>query len=332
LRLVIAVCVVTAVAVGAIALFRGDIFGSKGSGLGKQFDYNLAEYRKIDPSLISYRQVQTLQTPLDAPRGLAIGPDGSIYVVGDDSLLIYQPIDRPPRKVKLDDTPQAIAVSADTQGKTTIYIATKRYVAVYENLDQAPRRWERLNDRAYLTSIIVAYDGSIFAADASNCEVLRYNPTGEVIGRIGRKDPDRNIPGLVLPSPHLDVAISTDGLLRVTNSGRHRVEAYTFDGDLELSWGFPSPGIDGFCGCCNPTDIAVLVGRQIVTSEKCLSRVKVYDAMGEFLCVVAGPNDFAEITDGMDVAVDKAGRILVLDPKARVVRIFEGEPPTRVRQ
>ena len=34
-----------------------------------------------------------------------------------------------------------------------------------------------------------------------------------------------------------------DGLLWVVNPGRHRLEAYTFDGDLQSYWGEESLGI-----------------------------------------------------------------------------------------
>ena len=70
------------------------------------------------------------------------------------------------------------------------------------------------------------------------------------------KNADRNVPGFIVPSPFLDVMIHRDGLLRVNNPGRHRVEAYTFDGDLEGAWGKPTAAIEGFCGCCNPIAIA----------------------------------------------------------------------------
>jgi len=325
-ELAVVACVAAAFAVGAVVLLRSDIFGAAGSGLGGQFAYDLSKFRKVDPGLISYRQVRTLEVPLAAPCGLALGTDGRIYVVGDDSLLIYPSPGGRPRRIALGETPQAVATAADAEGRTVIYVAAKRYIAVYDDPDKPPRRWRKLDENAHLTSVVVADDGSVFAGDAGNRVVLRYDPAGRIIGRIGRKDAARNIPGLVAPSPHLDVAIGADGLLRVTNPGRLRVEAYTFDGDLELSWGVASPGIEGFSGCCNPTDIAVLPGGQIVTSEKGLERVKVYSPTGEFLCVVAGPRTFSRGASGLDLAVDKSGRIWVLDPPAKVVRVFEGSP------
>jgi hypothetical protein len=88
------------------------------------------------------------------------------------------------------------------------------------------------------------------------------------------------------------------------------------------NWGRPAAEIDGFCGCCNPTDFALLPDRRFVTSEKGLARVKVYGAEGKFECVVAAPEVFAEDVVGLDLAADAQGRIYVLDPSAKAVRIF----------
>jgi hypothetical protein len=121
---------------------------------------------------------------------------------------------------------------------------------------------------------------------------LRYNRSGKFIRRIGKKDKARNIPGFVVPSPYFDLAIAPDGLLRVVNPGRHRVEAYTYDGDFELAWGETSMRIEGFCGCCNPVNFALLPDGKFVTSEKGLPRIKIYDVDGTFMEVVAGPEHF----------------------------------------
>jgi hypothetical protein len=128
----------------------------------------------------------------------------------------------------------------------------------------------------------------------------------------------------------------------VTNPGNHRIEAYTFEGDLEFSWGKFSSNVVSFCGCCNPVNFAILRGSRsagtddsFVTCEKGLTRVKIYDVEGAFVGVVAGPEQLVEggtarIDEwasegkaiGFDVAVDAAGRIFVLDTIKNVVRIF----------
>ena len=112
----------------------------------------------------------------------------------------------------------------------------------------------------------------------------------------------------------------------MNNTGRHRVEAYTRDGDLEFSWGKASAAIEGFCGCCNPTGLALLPDGRCVTCEKGLPRVKVYSPQGVFESVVAGPESFPENANatfvngaedcrlgGLDAAVDSQQQIYVLD-------------------
>ncbi|MBM3243119.1 hypothetical protein FJZ31_43220, partial [Candidatus Poribacteria bacterium] len=50
--------------------------------------------------------------------------------------------------------------------------------------------------------------------------------------------------------------------------------------------GYLSMDIDGFCGCCNPVNFAMLPDGRFVTCEKGLPRVKIYDADGTFSGVV----------------------------------------------
>jgi hypothetical protein len=59
-----------------------------------------------------------------------------------------------------------------------------------------------------------------------------------------------------------------------------------------------------------------------VTSEKGIPRVKVYRADGTFECVVAGAESFKNDEVGLDVAAARDGRIYVLDPADKTVRVF----------
>ncbi len=118
--------------------------------------------------------------------------------------------------------------------------------------------------------------------------------------------------------------------------GMHRIEAYTFDGHLELSWGKRGMGIEAFCGCCNPSNIAILPDGRVVTAEKGIPRVKVYSADGRVRVrrgragtswprTARRPSRLATSSrlHPVDLAVDSRARILVLDPAAGCVRIFE---------
>jgi hypothetical protein len=213
-----------------------------------------------------------------------------------------------------------------------IYVGIIDHIEVYSRQGKQLSSWDSLGQRALLTSIAVAKN-DVFVADAGNRIVLHYDTNGNLINRIGGKDTDRNIPGFVIPSPYFDLVMRRDELLRVVNPGKHRIEAYTFDGDFEFSWGKYSTNVQGFCGCCNPINIAVLKDDSFVTCEKGLARIKIYDPEGTFVGVVAGPEQFGVTahvcttpeqcqSGGYDVAVDAQDRIFILDTIKNVVKIF----------
>jgi hypothetical protein len=165
--------------------------------------------------------------------------------------------------------------------------------------------------------------------------VVIYDLTGKVISRFGKANEDQGFEGIIVPSAYFDLALSQDGLLRVVNPGRLRVDAFTRDGQYEFSWGEPGNAIEGFCGCCNPCALAVLPDGRFVTAEKGLMRVKVYNSDSGFEGVVAGFTDLnirlepkiCKTPDecranALDVAVDQAGDIYVLDTDRAQVRVF----------
>ena len=182
--------------------------------------------------------------------------------------------------------------------------------------------WDIINDRVVITSIAIA-DSSVFVADAGNKIVYHFDLAGNLINEIGRKDSTQGILGFFIPSPYFDVAIGRDDELWAVNSGRHQLEAYNSDGHLISSWVKRSMTLDGFSGCCNPSHIAILPDGSFVTSEKGLVRVKILGPSGALKSVVAGPDQFEEETRGLDLAVDSQNRIIILDPKRGLIRIFE---------
>jgi hypothetical protein len=322
---------VLAIVTAIFVLARLDVTGRKGSGLSDQFVYDVKDLAKIDPNLILYQEsVLPIRTGFTNARGLVVGPQRSIYVAGDKAIRRLSESGELLAEIKLADMPGCLAAADD--GK--IYTGMKDHVEVYNGQGKRLANWQSLGRDAVLTSIAISKD-DVFVADAGDRIVLRYDTTGKLINRIGRKDPQRNIPGFVIPSPYFDLAVGRDGLLRVANPGLHRIEAYTFDGDLEFWWGKFSSDLQGFCGCCNPVNFALLEDGSFVTCEKGLVRIKIYDPQGVFVGVVAGLEQLVEggtsqicmlpgqrQAGGFDVAVDSRGRILVLDTIKNTIRIF----------
>ncbi len=333
IRIFAGALIAVAVVIGVIALVRLDVTGKKGGELGREFVYDIEGLAKIDPNLILYEEsAQPISTGFAKSHGIAADSQGLVYVAGDKAIRIFAQGGGLSGEIKLADMPGCVAAGGDGN----IYIGVKGHVEVYDREGKQLASWpvSGENDDSLLTSIAV-WKNDVFVADAGNRIVLHYDTVGKPINRIGGKNEDKSIAGFVIPSPYFDLAVGSDGLLRVANPGRHRVEAYTYDGNLEFWWGKFSSDVTGFTGCCNPVNFAILEDGSFVTCEKGVIRVKVYSPEGDFVGVVAGPEQLVEDgvsyvcktaaecqTGGFDVAVGPRGQILVLDTIKNIVRTF----------
>ena len=330
-KILIAIVITFAIVFAIVALLTTDRTAQMGSGLGEEYTYDLTRFKTVDPALILYEEaIPIIETGFTKSTGVAVGPEDKIYIAGDQQILVLNSAGQKLSTIPLPQAPQCLTIAADG----TVYVGMMDHIIIYDNQGKQSNRWEPAGARTVLTSIATRND-NVFTADAGNRIVLRYDKTGKLLNRIGEKDPANDIPGFIVPSPNFDIALADDGLLRVVNPGAHLIEAYTFDGHREFWWGEYNFEIEGFSGCCNPTDIALLNnGAGFVTAEKGITRVKIYDADGQFVGVVAGPESFVEhdrITEfqgggssigGLDVAVDSQNRVLVLDTLTSQLRIF----------
>jgi hypothetical protein len=316
-----AITVAAIVVVLAIVGFFAWRFGPCGSGRCRvtpsEYDSKMLALARTDQNLIRYHEVGAIPLGLREPTGIAVDKAGRIYAAGDYAIRVFRANGAHELDFRTADRPYCVAVSDDGM----IYAGMRDHVEVFGRNGARVAAWSSAGGRAYFTSIAVL-GGNLWAADSGNRVVLRYSLSGKLATTIGAKDPARNAPGLVAPSPYIDVAPLSSGAIWVSDPGRHQVELYAPDGQMKRSWGTASFAIDGFSGCCNPTGIALLPGGRFVTSEKGLPRVKVYGADGTFQCVVAGRESFAPDVAGLDLATDARGRVYVLDPSARSVRVF----------
>lgn len=303
----------------------------KTTGEPNPFAYDVDRLRHTDPKLIHYREVARFASPRPEPRRIAMSPTGHLFLAAGSYLLELKPDGSLVREMALAAEARCVAVDADG----LIYAGLRDHVEVLDNKGAKKASWAVPAPKSYVTGLAVAKD-AVFVADAGQRLVLRYDRSGQLVKTIGKRDAARNVPGFIVPSPFFDVELASDGLLRVTNPGRHRVELYTMDGDFELHWGQASMGIAGFCGCCNPINLALLPDGRYVTVEKGLPRVKIHANDGQFESVVAGCESFAEnakacgpqdcSVGGLDAAVDEKGRIYILDLVAANIRVMEKNP------
>jgi hypothetical protein len=287
--------------------------------------YDVERFRKTDPALVHYELASRWASPRREPKRLCFGPEGRLWLSAGKQVLALDRQGNRSQEFEVREEVRCLAVAADGQ----VWVGLKDHLEVFDPQGRRVAQWEPPAKKAWLTSVAVG-PKDVFVSDASNRIVYRHDRAGKLVGRLGAKDAAQDIPAFVVPSPYFDLEIGADGLLWVVNPGFHQFQAFTFEGQLTRKWGEPSFGIEGFCGCCNPSYFTRLADGRFVTSEKGLNRIKVYSADGRLESVVAGPEEFPKYAENInatpipvDVAADAAGRVYVADTLGHEIRIYQ---------
>lgn len=315
-RLIIALALILLLAI--VFLMVKDFFYESEKPAMNPYSLKLDKFKNVEDSQICYKEVLTFKPEAKTLKGIAIDQNDQIVVSGDDFIQIIDKSGKLISKFETGKEVGAVTIGPDNH----IYLSAKDYIEIWNSEGELQSQWNVLNEKCLITSIAVS-ESAVFVADAGNKIVYHYDLFGNLINEIGRKNNEKGIPGFFIPSPYFDLLIGRDDELWVVNPGRHAFEAYKPNGDLISTWSKTSMQLDGFSGCCNPSHIAMLSDGSFVTSEKGLVRIKIHSPSGEFKCVVAQPDLFDNDTRGLDLAVDSQDRILILDPKRRLIRIFE---------
>jgi len=315
-KLINIVLIVMAIAI--VIIIGKDFIGKKaGKNIENPYEYNVDEFRKVDSTAILYRETVTFPLKVEEPKGIAISGK-QIVVVSEKFLLKYDYTGKELFRKEIPDTANCITVD----GNNEIWVGTLHSVDLFDQGGTLLKRWNSFGDRSVITSIAVSGE-NVYVADAGNRIVYQCNTSGQILDKIGEKDEHKGVPGYIIPSPYFDLAIDNSGFLWVANTGRHSLENYNKDGSIRTSWGMASFKIEGFTGCCNPAQFAILADNSFITSEKGMPRIKLYDQHGVFKGVVASPEMFANGWYAPDIAIDADQRVVALDFDRKQVRIFE---------
>lgn len=254
----------------------------------------------------AWREAGGWEMKLAKPHGLA--RDGELLAVAGAGEVAWWSRDGVERR-RLAIAGQGLALGADADG---LWLARSGAV---ERLGTTVTPAFALPE-GVLPGGIVRAGEHLWLTDCAKRQVLRFAPDGT---------PGPGLTGcdsFIIPSPWFPLAASSDGQVWVSNTGRHRVEAYDAAGRRGRMWGRMGQDEAGFCGCCNPAWIHVLPDGSFLTAEKGLPRVKLFAADGAFLETVAAPASFHQDCIGLAAVPDGSGGIAVMDPQAGRIRIF----------
>ncbi len=168
---------------------------------------------------------------------MAVGLEDRILAAGDRSVRIFDSQGGRLAAIELSARPSCLAAApADHPQAGRVFVGLGDHIEVFSGEGKPLATWPPLGEKAILTSIALA-EADAFVADAGQARVHRLSLEGEARGAIGGQRGGKGWAPFAVPSPFFDVAMHPDGWLRVVNPGALRVEAYSYDGKLQLFWG-----------------------------------------------------------------------------------------------
>ena len=212
------------------------------------------------------------QGQMRQPRGVAIGPNGLIYV-------------------------------ADAGNKR---------VQVFKADGSFVRAWNKGADLfGEPFDIAIDKSGRVYVLDVSRQTISRFSPDGEFQAEFGADM------GMYGPR---GLGIGPDGALYVADTGSSRILKLSPDG---AQLGVPVQGGKGKGQVQQPTDVAVDAEGRLYIVDLLNGRLQVLDAAGRF--VTEWRINGANTTDSPHVDITPGGRLLLTDPEAHKVLVYDGQ-------
>ncbi len=249
--------------------------------------------------------------PIDAGklRSVAATLSGEIIVGGDSYAVCY---DKDLNRKWHVETSAPITALAD--GGNVIYAAAGEIIIILSPDGRIIEEWGPYEANSLITSVFSGKDRIAFA-DAVNKRIFILDTNGGLISMIGQSGNH-----FVIPSPYFDVVLADDNTLVAANTGKHTLEIWNSSGTMISSFGTPGTAPGSFCGCCNPAHFTKY-GKNLVTAEKGINRIKVIDMNGEFIEYVSSVNDFTASVP-LDLAVSDQ-IIYAANPADSKLYVFE---------
>lgn len=258
----------------------------------------------VDPYLEGRRDVAAVQVlgasgpgngqgQFNAPHGLAVAPDGSLYVADSNNHRIQ----------KFDPSGKFLLAFGSFSGANN------------------PNPQEGTFNEPW--GVAVGPDGSVYVADTWNHRIQKFDSNGNFLtawGTAGQTEAGGQ--PTIFWGPR-DVAVSKDGRVYVTDTGNKRIQVFTTEGAFITQFG--GAGIEAG-RLDEPVGLAISPDGDLVVNDTWNQRIQVLTPDGDPLRQwdINGWLD-QSVTNKPYVATDKDGNIYTTDPTSFRVLAFEPE-------
>ncbi len=254
---------------------------------------------------------------------------------GKPNIVVFSPAGKEVTKFEISG--YANSCCADDKGN--IYVGTyptkttKSKVYKYSAKGKLIKEWNELDSGSKTlqsTTGMNTYKGHIYVADTRMGCLHKFTLDGKYVTNVGKMREGKSRGEFSTCCGILDFGINqTTGDIFVGNLGRHQVSYTKNDGKSFRTFGKRGSRIDEFCGCCNPVNMALTQNGYIVTAEKTIPRIKIYDQKGNKMIAVMGQDVFDKSCGNLDIAVDSKCNIYAVNSKAKCVVKFSAKPATK---
>ena len=272
--------------------------------------------------------------PFISPRGVATGPDESVYVVDRDAHMVVKFTSEGTFLANWGsegsgpgqfNSPHGVAVAPDG----SVYVADTQNCRIQKFTSDGNFIWERGSrgtgakdtDRhkhfLHPHGVAVGPNGSVYVADTDNNRIHTYTPDGTFI--------DFLVEGYEVQfrSP-FGLSVGPDGSVYVADHDNHRVQRSTSDGRFIVQWGSEGGNSGQFRG---PFGVAISDDGKVYIADKDNHRVQIFTSDGRFIgkwgSEGGNPGQFK---NPFGLAVGSNGNVYVTDTTYGRVQKFAGGP------
>jgi uncharacterized protein (TIGR03663 family) len=254
------------------------------------------------PSARVWGEVGTGPGQFNHPRGVAVGPDGNVYVVDSDN-----------HRVQVFDAEGTFL----HQWGSNCNLATG--LGCLDPDDSGPLE---TGDGQFQEpwGIAVGADGRVYVADTWNHRIQVFDADGTFLTKWGTYGQTEDASWLFY-GPR-DVAVDAAGQVFVTDTGNKRVMVFDPNGTYLAQWGRGGAEPGQFE---EPVGIAVDATGMVYVADTWNQRVQVFDSQGTFLRQWTVEAWYGEsVVNKPYLALDGQGRVYVTDPEGYRVAVFSG--------